>query len=865
MIIPEIKARLKELGWAISGNKDVLIERLGWAEQLQSCDIFLDKPAVVQNSVWFQDLIKTGPIVKRLPKASRLQAAKAFTETFKSVTEEPSQDSWENFVKFPRSVFQKPKRAGSKKINLASSINKRIESFKNGSLRCTRPPPTTKKVDPQTSLKKAVAAKIQMFDVKGAIRIASSNDVVADHSQQVKDRLRSKHPASNYSAKDFPDPNKISVDNISCTKEEVRRGIHSFRNGSGAGIMGLYPQILKDLTSKEMGVTGENLLEAITVFLNQVVFAGKIPDEALSTFYGASLMGLEKVDGGIRPIAIGLTLRRLAGKIIMMKLHPKCEELFQPIQLGVCTKNGCEIAVHGLRKWLESPNDLERVLLKIDFSNAFNSIRRDVALKLVNQHTPQIYKFIHQAYANHSNLFFGEDDIILSQQGVQQGDPCGPFLFALTILNLTNQMKSEGNIWYLDDSTLCGDAKSVIRDFENIKKASTTLGLDINMKKCELVIVDQQSEENTALLNNFCKENPAITRVGQEELTLLGAPVMPESIEAVLTSKLESLKLMSRRLELLDSHDAMYLLKNCFSLPKLNYFLRASPCFLKEDLLKEYDEVIRESLVSILNIKLDGTSNIQYSLPVCLGGLGIRASVDISIPAFLSSSHGTIAGVNALFPKLNHLQDNIFFNSAKNIWLSRLGPTAELPGNQSIQASWDLPYCQKKYDDLLSSAQSKAVKARLKAVASPHSSDWLNAVPVASLGLKLSDSNIRVACGLRLGSPLCHTHLCHCGKRVDESGTHGLSCQKSIGRLARHDHVNKLIKQALGSAEITSRLEPKGTSIQDRKRPDGISYFPFKNGRHGISPVQTLWLALISKSLLHQKLVKQHLGLRTEN
>ena len=151
--------------------------------------------------------------------------------------------------------------------------------------------------------------------------------------------------------------------------------------------------------------------------------------------------------------------------------------------------------------------------------------------------------------------------------------------------------------------------------------------------------------------------------------------------------------------------------------------------------------------------------------------------------------------------------------------------------NQSIQAGWDLPYCQKKYDDLLSSAVSKADKARLRAIASPHSSDWLNAVPVASLGLKLSDSNIRIACGLRLGSPLCHIHLCHCGKRVDESGTHGLSCQKSIGRLARHDHINKLIKEALGSAEITSRLEPKGTSIQDRKRPDGISYFPFKNGR----------------------------------
>ena len=132
---------------------------------------------------------------------------------------------------------------------------------------------------------------------------------------------------------------------------------------------------------------------------------------------------------------------------------------------------------------------------------------------------------------------------------------------------------------------------------------------------------------------------------------------------------------------------------------------------------------------------------------------------------------------------------------------------------------------------LRSANKSNKEKARLLAVASPHSGDWLNAMPVSSLALKLSDTNIRIACGLRLGSPLCHTHQCHCGKRVDQSGTHGLSCQQSVGRHARHDHVNNLIKQALGSAEITSRLEPTGTSKLDKKRPDGISYYPFKNGK----------------------------------
>ena len=154
-----------------------------------------------------------------------------------------------------------------------------------------------------------------------------------------------------------------------------------------------------------------------------------------------------------------------------------------------------------------------------------------------------------------------------------------------------------------------------------------------------------------------------------------------------------------------------------------------------------------------------------------------------------------------------------------------------MPSSQSSQASWDLPLCQKIYDDLLVSAISKSDKARLKAVASPHSSDWLNAVPVPSLGLKLDDKSIRVACGLRLGCPLCHIHNCTCGKRVDPNGYHGLSCRMSYGRHSRHDHVNRLIKEALGSAEITSRLEPTGTSKLDKKRPDGISYYPYKNGR----------------------------------
>ena len=241
MIISEIKVRLKELNtqhnvkWPVSGTKAELIDCLGWAEQPQASDIFTDNSN--QAQAWFQDMIQYGPVVKRIPKASRIPAGKGFTEVLKSVTTENNKDAWEKFVRFPRSCFQKPKRAGTKKLNLPSNINKRLESFKNNSLVVSKPPTPKTSLDPDLVLKKAVTAKIQMFDIKGAVRIASSNDVILKPSPEVKKRLQEKQPAPKHSPEDIPDPKDVT-DCVVCTKEDVRKGIQSFPNGSGQASWG---------------------------------------------------------------------------------------------------------------------------------------------------------------------------------------------------------------------------------------------------------------------------------------------------------------------------------------------------------------------------------------------------------------------------------------------------------------------------------------------------------------------------------------------------------------------------------------------------------------------------------------------------
>ena len=117
-----------------------------------------------------------------------------------------------------------------------------------------------------------------------------------------------------------------------------------------------------------------------------------------------------KKGGGIRPIAVGCTLRRLAAKVASGKVIVEMATLLSPGQLG-----------YGVSKGV-GPN---KVLLKLDFTNAFNSIRRDKMLEAVQRLAPDIYPFVHSVYYSPSSLFWS-DKIIQSSEGVQQGDPLGP-------------------------------------------------------------------------------------------------------------------------------------------------------------------------------------------------------------------------------------------------------------------------------------------------------------------------------------------------------------------------------------------------------------------------------------------------------
>ena len=148
-----------------------------------------------------------------------------------------------------------------------------------------------------------------------------------------------------------------------------------------------------------------------------------------------------------------------------------------------------------------------------------------------------------------------------------------------------------------------------------------------------------------------------------------------------------------------------------------------------------------------------------------------------------------------------------------------------------MQGLWDTPLCDKKYLELLEDQTLPVEKARLKAVVAEHSSDWLNAIPIPSLGLKMDNASFRIACGLRIGSPLCEPHTCPCGKLVNELGRHGLSCKNVKDTHSHHSQANDLMKRALGSDQVPAIREPPGLVRIDFKRPEGLTLFPWSQGK----------------------------------
>ena len=94
----------------------------------------------------------------------------------------------------------------------------------------------------------------------------------------VDDDKRADFTVNNYAANKLKHPQRETcsvpdpdVDCFSTSEFFVHKALMSFPKGSSAGLDGISPQILKDLTGKSNGQTGLNVLGALTNLVNVIL------------------------------------------------------------------------------------------------------------------------------------------------------------------------------------------------------------------------------------------------------------------------------------------------------------------------------------------------------------------------------------------------------------------------------------------------------------------------------------------------------------------------------------------------------------------------------------------------------------------
>jgi len=146
--------------------------------------------------------------------------------------------------------------------------------------------------------------------------------------------------------------------------------LRKFKRGSAPGLSGLtFEHLVSVLRSQQH-------FSALTRFLNRCLQGGICHDVA-QTFRASKLIALRKdSNGGLRPIAVGETLRRLVGKCVCLELRSRFKHHFYPRQSGMAVQGGIEMVTHAVESIMDNPLECEAVLA-IELSNAFNEVARE--------------------------------------------------------------------------------------------------------------------------------------------------------------------------------------------------------------------------------------------------------------------------------------------------------------------------------------------------------------------------------------------------------------------------------------------------------------------------------------------------------
>lgn len=426
---------------------------------------------------------------KVLPKVTE-----AYTALIQNILQHPEDATTHAFLQiFPKAILRIPVAAHTKSSRIPKNRHKtnvdlikdrlrRWEDSVNGRRELVQEvfcqPPFVHQQEGTSETRNIARCKrlIECGRLSAAMQTLKSPGV-ASMTNEVRQALLEKHPQSTQRTPLYGPQTKSP----SITTDMVKQQILSFPKGTACGLDGLRAGHIKAMIRCPLLHISSSALRTLTAFVN-LALQGDVPQSLAPFLASAPITPLAKPDGGIRPIAVGETWRRLISKCAVRHVTVQASQYLLPLQLGVGIRNGAVSMVHPVKALVEKlGGEPNYVMLKLDFQNAFNLIERSVMLQEVQKVCPEIAAWVNFCYSQDSWLFLGHNSPpIRSCQGVQQGDPLGPLLFSITIHGLIQTISEQVPELDLDCILMMGRWWDVVMQFYAPSRLSNVFLLNMD-------------------------------------------------------------------------------------------------------------------------------------------------------------------------------------------------------------------------------------------------------------------------------------------------------------------------------------------------------------------------------------------------
>jgi len=605
------------------------------------------------------------------------------------------------------------------------------------------------------------------------------------------------------------------------------------------------------------GAESEALRAELAVLTN--LLANEHPPwAAYRALMACHLVALDK-QPGVCPVGIGEIYRRLMAKCVLAAAGQRAAAACGNLNLCAGLPAGIEGAVHAMATewenatvepveaanlWAlstqlpdevgtdddsapmepedpEDPDDVH-ITLMVDAKNGFNELGCKAMLWTVRHRWAAGARFAFNCYRHSAILIVRRKGracyVILSEEGVTQGDPLSMVLYGLALLPLAEALRtavpSVVQPWYADDAAMSGPAQGVAEAMELLEHLGPARGYYPEPAKSILVCREEHMEHARRTLERFNFQYSDGHRyvggfIGSEAARAKWlAPKIQDWVYGV-----NQLAKAARRYP-----QTAYAGLGKSLQSEWQYLQRVLPDL--GDAFKPVEEAISQRFLPALmqeQTELPETLRRRLALPVRQAGIGIPSPCETADSCYAAS-------VNCTKLLAQSLRDGADLDVAAYRAGTRAGRSAATKA-RSASAEVELASL---IADATPAAQRQANRAKSTGA-------WITAMPDTLNGTVLSSEEFRDSLRLRYGLlPNAMPAKCDgCSKNF--SVEHGMSCKAGGLVLLRHNDVawewHRLCAQALTPAAVSDEpLIHTGRDMQTSANGQSTEALPENRG-----------------------------------